>query len=392
MTTGKEYLARIMDSFKANLYRGQRTNHQQPPHRLPESPTEKQDEFGKQVVEGMMQRDLEHYLGKPMTNDHHKMQSKSAAAQARIDHPLEIKVNMFRGPHPDPERKHPARPFLTIKGAALVSNYQDWLAMGRMWHEATNGSKYGFQAWCEWSEQGRLNDVAFAAEKWDSFGSTEAPKVVNINNVNVVSKETAAAVSKFISEELQQRAQTAAELLKKAGDIMGQRAKDYDSQGGERSMGTVAKMFNLATKREGAAAISESEAWLVMALLKMVRDRSTPDGHQDSCEDLVSYASLYGEARLAELREVEANRAKLRKTYQGECPVKFEDTPCNAPTRAQLVDVLKKVKEIYGTGAAKELIRLYGRAEKIMDVDAQYIPTIINQAFKVYQVKPQEDF
>lgn len=374
MTTAKEYRDRIFGSFAKNLFRGKADD--------------AKHEFGKEVVEGMMQRDLKHYFGKPMTDDHHKMQSKSAAAQARINHPLEIKVNMFRGPHPDPERKHAAKPFLSVKGAALVGNYQDWLAMGRKWHEATNGSQYGFQAWCEWSEQGRLNDVAFAAEKWDSFG----PK----DTINVAIPKDSAA-GKFISDELQNRAQSAAELLKKAGDIMGQRAKDYDSQGGERSMGAVAKMFNLATKREGAAAISESEAWLVMALLKMVRDRSTPDGHQDSCEDLVSYASLYGEARLAELRQAEANREKLRKTYQGECPVKFNNVenygraPTRTPTRAMMIDVLKQVKEKFGTSTAHGLMEDFGHANRAAEIDDKYVASVINGAFIRCGVEPREE-
>ena len=44
--------------------------------------------------------------------------------------------------------------------------------------------------------------------------------------------------------------------------------------------------------------LTEAHGWLMMAVLKMVRDNQRSEAHQDSCEDLVAYASLYGEARL----------------------------------------------------------------------------------------------
>jgi hypothetical protein len=40
---------------------------------------------------------------------------------------------------------------------------------------------------------------------------------------------------------------------------------------------------------------------MLMALLKMVRDRQRDKPHQDSCEDMVAYAALYGESRLSEV-------------------------------------------------------------------------------------------
>lgn len=93
---------------------------------------------------------------------------------------------------------------------------------------------------------------------------------------------------------------TAIDLLSAARDIQVQRAKDYDQPGGERSMLATVQAFNIITRRDGELALTESEGWQIMAILKMVRDRSTKAPHRDSIEDLISYSSLYGEARLKE--------------------------------------------------------------------------------------------
>lgn len=87
---------------------------------------------------------------------------------------------------------------------------------------------------------------------------------------------------------------TASYLLGKAADHMGQRAKTYDKPQGERSMSATVKAFNAITGRN----LSASEGWLLMALLKMVRDNQRAAPHADSIEDLVAYAALYGESRL----------------------------------------------------------------------------------------------
>lgn len=90
---------------------------------------------------------------------------------------------------------------------------------------------------------------------------------------------------------------TAPQLLNKALIIQEQRASQYDKPGGERSMGKVVGMFNLAKGRE---VLTEADGWLIQALLKIVRSEANGP-HSDSVEDLVSYSSLYGEARLAEV-------------------------------------------------------------------------------------------
>ncbi len=91
---------------------------------------------------------------------------------------------------------------------------------------------------------------------------------------------------------------TAPQLLNKALTIQDQRASQYDQSGGERSMGKVVTMFNAAKGRE---VLTEADGWLIQALLKIVRSEANGP-HSDSVEDLVSYSSLYGEARLAEVK------------------------------------------------------------------------------------------
>jgi hypothetical protein len=91
---------------------------------------------------------------------------------------------------------------------------------------------------------------------------------------------------------------TSDQLLNKARAIMVQRGAQYDKPGGERSMSATVEAYNAITGQE----MSEANGWLLMALLKMVRDNQRPAPNVDSIEDLVAYASLYGEARLAEVK------------------------------------------------------------------------------------------
>ena len=87
---------------------------------------------------------------------------------------------------------------------------------------------------------------------------------------------------------------TAPQLLSKAASIMEQRGKQYDQPSGERSMGQAVNAWNAITGCE----ITESQGWLLMVCLKLVRDNQRTEPHIDSLEDLVAYSSLYGEARL----------------------------------------------------------------------------------------------
>lgn len=83
------------------------------------------------------------------------------------------------------------------------------------------------------------------------------------------------------------------DFLRVAGDTIGQRGTDYDKPEGERSAGAVATAFNAITKRE----ITESEVWLILQLVKDVRQWQNPYRfHQDSAVDCVAYAALKAES------------------------------------------------------------------------------------------------
>lgn len=85
----------------------------------------------------------------------------------------------------------------------------------------------------------------------------------------------------------------AIQLLNKAADHMLDRAKQYDSPEGERSMAKTVAAFNIITGHT----LSEAEGFLLMQILKDVRQWQTPDkAHPDSLEDGVAYSSLKGEA------------------------------------------------------------------------------------------------
>ena len=85
----------------------------------------------------------------------------------------------------------------------------------------------------------------------------------------------------------------AAELLGRAARHMHDRASTYDTPEGERSMGKTVAAFNAITGHT----LSESEGWLLMALLKAVRGFTRADYHADSFEDLIAYTALCAEAR-----------------------------------------------------------------------------------------------
>lgn len=85
----------------------------------------------------------------------------------------------------------------------------------------------------------------------------------------------------------------AVQLLDKAAGHMMDRAKQYDSPEGERSMAKTVAAFNIITGHT----LSEAEGFLLMQILKDVRQWQTPDkAHPDSLEDGVAYSSLKGEA------------------------------------------------------------------------------------------------
>ncbi|MNQ14490.1 hypothetical protein D3C85_274430 [compost metagenome] len=85
----------------------------------------------------------------------------------------------------------------------------------------------------------------------------------------------------------------AQDFLRKGAELLEERGKQYDQPQGERSMGKAVAAFNVITSK----GITEAEGWLLLQILKDVRQWQNPDVyHADSAEDCVSYAALKAEA------------------------------------------------------------------------------------------------
>lgn len=83
------------------------------------------------------------------------------------------------------------------------------------------------------------------------------------------------------------------DFLQAAIDVQAERGKQYDQPTGERSMGRTVAAFNAVTGRD----LTEAEGWLLLQLLKDVRQWQNPSQyHHDSALDGVAYASLKAEA------------------------------------------------------------------------------------------------
>lgn len=89
---------------------------------------------------------------------------------------------------------------------------------------------------------------------------------------------------------------TAPDFLRRAAEIMDERGKQYDQPEGERSMGKCVAAFNIVTGQN----LSEAEGWLLLQLLKDVRQWQRPGFHQDSADDCIAYAALKAEAKQSE--------------------------------------------------------------------------------------------
>lgn len=86
----------------------------------------------------------------------------------------------------------------------------------------------------------------------------------------------------------------ASELLINASNIMVERGKQYDTPDGERSMGKTVQAFNTITGRN----LKESEGWLLLQLLKDVRNCTGDKPHEDSLLDCIAYSALKAESAL----------------------------------------------------------------------------------------------
>ncbi len=85
---------------------------------------------------------------------------------------------------------------------------------------------------------------------------------------------------------------TAPEFATRAAELMAERGKTYDSNGSERSMGKCVTAFNAITGRN----LTEWEGWLLMSVLKRVRQASSPVPHMDRADEAVAHACLEAES------------------------------------------------------------------------------------------------
>lgn len=88
---------------------------------------------------------------------------------------------------------------------------------------------------------------------------------------------------------------SAESFLNQAANTMAERGKTYDKPTGERSMGATVAAFNAITGHE----LTEASGWLLMLLLKQVRQWQKEDYHEDSAVDAVAYSALLAEALAA---------------------------------------------------------------------------------------------
>lgn len=117
---------------------------------------------------------------------------------------------------------------------------------------------------------------------------------------------TAGAIARKPDEALEAMADNAREIglgyepsatgaegfLEEAAQTMRQRGRQYDN-GQERSMGRVIKAFNAITGHD----LKEADGWLLMIVLKLVRDQKEHP-HRDSLVDAIAYSALRAECQM----------------------------------------------------------------------------------------------
>ncbi len=92
----------------------------------------------------------------------------------------------------------------------------------------------------------------------------------------------------------------AEQFLAKAAELLSERGKEYDTADQkERSADKVATAFNAITGHN----LNGPEVWLLLQILKDVRQWTHPRYHRDSAEDGIAYAALKAEALASEHKE-----------------------------------------------------------------------------------------
>jgi hypothetical protein len=136
-----------------------------------------------------------------------------------------------------------------------------------------------------------IDELAFIPNSHNVSQETDTNSENNDDNLSGVEKPAATESLKFIVKD-------SIWFLDEAKRTQEERGATYDSTGGtkERSMGKTVAAFNAITGKD----LTEAEGWLLLQLLKDVRQWANPDVfHLDSAMDCVSYSSLKAEALAA---------------------------------------------------------------------------------------------
>ena len=104
---------------------------------------------------------------------------------------------------------------------------------------------------------------------------------------------------------MQKNTSSAQATLQRAHELLAERGKTYDASGQERSMAHIVAAFNAVYWQ--CEPMTVQQGWDFMLLLKMVRGANVL--HEDSAEDMVSYAALRAECVLEQLE----NQARVNK-------------------------------------------------------------------------------
>lgn len=92
--------------------------------------------------------------------------------------------------------------------------------------------------------------------------------------------------------ETAHKVRQAHEIADAALQHMRERAVTYEQPEGERSAEKIAIAFNAITGKD----LTESEVFLILQILKDVRQWAKQEYHQDSAEDCIGYSALKAEA------------------------------------------------------------------------------------------------
>lgn len=132
-----------------------------------------------------------------------------------------------------------------------------------------------------------LENTQVRSTEWPSIEDVYHYALQNPLEVKLLWKRTTAPKLTDFSQS-----RSASQIAQGALKHIQDRAVTYDSQTGERSALKTAIAFNAITGKH----LTEAEVFLLLQLLKDVRQWQKTDYHPDSAEDCIAYAALKAEA------------------------------------------------------------------------------------------------